>query len=107
MVTLTESAVRKVQEFFSTEPEAKGKSLRVAVEPGGCSGYRYAFAFDQKKDGDSEVQCDGFSVLVDRESSQFLQHSQIDYVEDPTGSGFKIQNPNVKKSCGCGQSNSF
>lgn len=107
VVTLSDSAVKKVQEFFGAEPEAKGKSLRVAVEPGGCSGYQYAFGFDTKRDGDAELSFEGFTVLVDPQSAGFLKGSTIDYVEDPTGSGFKIANPNVKKSCGCGKSNQF
>ena len=107
MVTLTESAVQKVREFFAGDPEAKGKSLRIGLESGGCSGYRYAFGFDVKRPEDSEVPCDGFTVLLDPQSAGYLQGSRIDYVESPTGAGFKIDNPNVKKSCGCGQSNSF
>lgn len=107
MVTLTNSAVKKVQEFFQNEPEAKGKSLRIALEAGGCSGFQYAFGFDVKRPEDNEVTCDGFSVLIDPQSAQHLKGSNIDYVEDTAGSGFKIANPNVKKSCGCGQSNQF
>lgn len=107
MVTLTESAVKKVQEFFATEADAKGKSLRIAVQPGGCSGYQYAFAFDDKRGDDKEIACDGFNVVIDAHSAQYLSGSKIDFVEDPAGAGFKIHNPNVKKSCGCGQSNSF
>jgi len=107
MVTLTDSAVKKVQEFFQHEPQAKGKALRVALEPGGCSGFQYAFAFDVKRPEDNEIPCDGFSVLIDPKSAQYLKDSKIDYIEDAAGSGFKIQNPNVKKSCGCGQSNQF
>ena len=107
MVTLTPSAVKKVQEFFQVEPTAKGKSLRIAVQAGGCSGYQYAFGFDSKQDGDNEITANGFSVLIDPKSAGFLKDSKIDYIEDATGSGFKIQNPNVKKSCGCGQSNQF
>ena len=106
MVTLTENAVKKVREFFA-QPEAKGKSLRILVQPGGCSGYQYGFAFDMKKDGDNEIVSDGFSVLIDANSAPFLKGADIDFVEDATGSGFKIKNPNVKKSCGCGESNQF
>ena len=106
-LTLTDSAVKKVKEFFSVEPSAKGKSLRIAVQPGGCSGYKYAFGFDDKRDGDFEIASDGFSVVVDLQSAGFLKDAKINYVEDATGSGFKIENPNVKKSCGCGESNQF
>ncbi len=107
MITLTDSAVSKIQEFFKAEPSAQGKALRIAVQPGGCSGYEYAFGFDVKKDGDNEIPSNGFSILIDSQSAGFLKDSKIDFVEDATGSGFKIQNPNVKKTCGCGNSNQF
>ncbi len=107
MVTLTPQAIKKVEEFFSVEPEAKGKKLRVGVKPGGCSGYEYAFSFDDKKDGDTELSFGVFQVLIDANSSPFLQNSEIDYHEDGAAQGFKIRNPNVKSSCGCGQSNKF
>ena len=106
-VTLTPAAIAKIKTFFTEEPAAKGKSLRVAVERGGCSGYSYAFMFDEKKDGDIETSYEGFTVLIDAESGKFLKGSVIDYHEDVAGQGFKIQNPNVKKSCGCGNSHQF
>ena len=107
MITLSPSAVKKVQEFFQAEPSAKGKCLRVAVQSGGCSGYEYAFGFDEKRDGDAVLDQEGFTVLVDPQSAGFLKDSKIDYIEDSMGSGFKILNPNVKKTCGCGKSNQF
>lgn len=106
MLTLTPQAVKKVSEFFA-DPEAKGKSLRIGVKPGGCSGYEYAFSFDDKKDGDTELAFDGVKVLIDPNSAPFLKESEIDYHEDGVSQGFKIRNPNVKSTCGCGQSNKF
>ena len=102
--TLTARAQKKVVEFFASDPESKGKSLRISLEPGGCSGFQYAFSFDTKKAGDTEIACEGFSVLIGPESAPQLQGSIIDYSEDATSAGFKISNPNVKKSCGCGNS---
>ena len=107
MLTLTDNAVNKVREIFSADPEIQGKCLRVGLEPGGCSGFQYAFTFDEKRAGDAELSFDGFKVLVDPQSAQHLQGSRIDYREDAASAGFKIENPNVKKSCGCGQSNQF
>jgi iron-sulfur cluster assembly protein len=107
VIVLTPAAIAKIKTFFTEEPAAKGKALRVAVERGGCSGYSYAFVFDEKKDGDVEVSQEGFSVIVDPESGKFLKGSIVDYHEDVAGAGFKIQNPNVKKSCGCGNSHQF
>lgn len=107
MITLTENATKKLKEILDIEPAAKGKSLRISLQKGGCSGYEYGFAFDDKKEGDSEVVADGARVLIDPDSAKFLVNSVIDYAEEATSAGFKIQNPNVKSSCGCGTSNSF
>ena len=104
MVTLTENAIAKVKEFYAADPETKGKSLRIAVEPSGCAGLQYAFGFDMKKEGDQELSFDSFTVLLDSHSAQVLAGSTIDYNDEGTSSGLKISNPNVKKSCGCGQS---
>ena len=60
MVTLTENAVKKVQALFKDDPEVKGKCLRVGVESGGCSGYEYAFSFDDQQEGDTIIELDGF-----------------------------------------------
>lgn len=106
-LSLTPAAIAKVEEFFKAEPEAKGKSLRVGVKPGGCSGYEYAFSFDDKSDGDAELAFGTFTVLVDPNSAPFLANSEIDFHADATAQGFKIRNPNVKSSCGCGNSNKF
>jgi len=71
---------------------------------GGCSGYQYGFTFDTKKEGDQELSFEGLNVLLDPQSALALKGSVIDYKEDFGGEGFSIQNPNVKKSCGCGHS---
>lgn len=107
MITLTQNAIQKLKEILDVEAEAKGKSLRISLQKGGCSGYEYGFAFDNKKEGDSEVVADGARVLIDPESAKFLANSVIDYAEEATSAGFKIQNPNVKSSCGCGTSHQF
>lgn len=104
MLTLTEGAVKKVKEFYAADQSIQGKSLRVYVDKGGCSGYEYGFAFDDKKDGDSEFDMDGLHVLVDPQSLTMLKGSVVDYKEDFSGSGFSIVNPNAKSSCGCGHS---
>ncbi len=104
MLTLTENAIKKVKEFYETDQSLQGKPLRVFVEKGGCSGFQYGFAFDDKKDGDIELPVTELKVIVDHESSEMLKGSVIDYKEDFSGSGFAITNPNAKKSCGCGNS---
>ena len=107
LLSITPAAAKKIAELFAADPDSKGKSLRIGLEPGGCSGMQYAFSFDDKKPGDAEIAGAGFSVIVDAQSQPNLQDSVVDYAEDATAAGFKIGNPNVKKSCGCGQSNQF
>lgn len=107
MLTLTPKAVEKISSFLQTEPEAKGKTLRIMLKPSGCAGFEYALGFDEKRDNDTVVQQGGLDVLVDNNSMPFLQNATIDYSEDPMSSGFKIKNPQEKSSCGCGKSKQF
>ena len=104
VVSLTPNAVAKIKSLTQNDPAAKGKALRVYLEAGGCSGYQYGFSYDDKKDGDQVISSEGISVVIDAKSADLLKGSVIDYKEDFGGEGFAIQNPNVKKSCGCGNS---
>ena len=104
MLQLTDSAVKKVLGLYGQDKSLEGKPLRVFVEKGGCSGYQYGFAFDDKKEGDQEVAFEGFKVVVDPSSLPLLSGAVIDYKEDFGAEGFSISNPNAKKSCGCGHS---
>ena len=103
-VTLTEKAVTKIKEFYSQDQALAGKALRVYVEAGGCSGYSYGFKFDDAKSDDIEQAYEGFKVVIDNNTSKLIGGSTIDYKEDFGSEGFAIQNPNAKKSCGCGNS---
>lgn len=78
--------------------------LRVRVVGGGCSGMSYRMEFDDPREGDEVFESDGFRVYVDKKSMIFLNGSELDYRESLTGAGFHFQNPNVKGSCGCGES---
>ena len=80
------------------------QALRVAVRGGGCSGFQYALALDQRKDDDHVFEHDGVSVVVDKVSMQFVFGSEVDYVEGLQGAGFAVNNPNVVAACGCGSS---
>ncbi len=105
MITITETAAQKIKDII-VEEKQEGKDLRIYVEGGGCSGFQYGFAFDDKKEGDeifpqSEF---GFNLLVDPMSMNYLLGSKIDYVEGLHGAGFKIENPNATGRCGCGSS---
>lgn len=103
-VTLTDKAITKIKEFYAQDKTLEGKQLRVFVEKGGCSGYSYAFKFDEAVDTDTKLPYEGFSVVIDSETEKLVKGAMIDYKEDFGQEGFAIQNPNAKKSCGCGNS---
>ena len=104
MLTLTDKAQGKVKEILDSQPEPFA-GLRVQVVGGGCSGFQYHMGFEkQESSGDEVLEMSGFKVFVDRGSSMYLDGTEIDWVEALTGSGFKFNNPNVKSTCGCGES---
>lgn len=104
VVTLTPSAAQQIRSLLTTDPENAGKTFRVFVESGGCSGLQYGMTFDEKRDGDLVGECEGVTVLVDSFSADYLRGSIVDYSDALTGGGFKITNPKAKQSCGCGKS---
>lgn len=104
VVDLTPTATTKVAELIDAEGEP-GLALRVAVRPGGCSGFSYEMFFDAETDSEDIVTEFGqVRVVVDPESAERLRGSTLDYKEGLMGAGFAIENPNVTKSCGCGNS---
>lgn len=103
-ITLSEIAAEKIAELVGDSPEAERQALRVAVRGGGCSGFQYALAFDEKTEEDHVFEHRGVSVIVDKTSMQFVFGSEVDYVEGLTGAGFQVNNPNVVAACGCGSS---
>jgi iron-sulfur cluster assembly protein len=105
MITLTEKGAEKVHEFLASQgAEVATAGLRVGVRGGGCSGFQYALAFDQERDGDVVIEERGIRLLVDKPSLPYVQGSVIDYVDELQGAGFKVDNPNVVAACGCGSS---
>jgi iron-sulfur cluster assembly accessory protein len=103
VVTLTESAVEEVKSLLA-QPENAGKTLRVYVEQGGCSGMQYSLIFDEKRSDDFAGEFRGVAVLVDPFSAKYLRGAVVDFSHDLTSGGFKISNPNARQSCGCGKS---
>lgn len=104
VVSLTDSAASKVAELISAEGEP-GLALRMAVKPGGCSGFSYEMFFDAEVDTDDIINEFGpVKVVVDPESAERLRGSTLDYKDGLMGAGFAIENPNVTRSCGCGNS---
>ena len=105
MITLTDKGAEKVQEFLATQSAvAETAGLRVGVRGGGCSGFQYALAFDEQREGDSVFTDKGIRLLVDNQSLPYVQGSTIDFVDGLQGAGFKVDNPNVIAACGCGSS---
>jgi iron-sulfur cluster assembly protein len=103
MITVTDSAIRHLQTLVAEKAEP-GKGLRILVENGGCAGMQYGMGLDEPKEGDEVVEREGVRVMIDPESLGYLKGSTIDYCDDLTGTGFRIQNPNAVRSCGCGTS---
>lgn len=107
MITLTDAAAVKVRQLLSDEG-AEDLALRVAVRPGGCSGFSYEMFFDgdiatddmQQSYGDDGV----VKVVVDSASAQLLEGATLDFKDGLQDSGFAITNPNASRTCGCGQS---
>ena len=103
MVTLTEEAKNKVSELLSQETE--DMALRVAVRPGGCSGFSYEMYFDtDKAEDDVEKLFDEVRVVVDPSSAELLVGATLDFKDGLNRAGFAIDNPNAQKTCGCGKS---
>ena len=104
MITLTDSATTKVHELIQAEGNDE-LALRVAVRPGGCSGYSYEMFFDSEfTPEDTVAELGGVKVVVDAASAALLSGAQLDYKDGLQGAGFAINNPNATRSCGCGSS---
>ncbi|MEW5974691.1 MAG: iron-sulfur cluster assembly accessory protein [Acidobacteriota bacterium] len=104
MLTMTERAQGKVAEILKSQNEPF-EGIRVQVIGGGCSGFQYHMGFEKEANsGDEVLNLNGFKVFVDMGSSIYLDGTEIDFVEGLHGSGFKFNNPNVKSTCGCGES---
>ena len=102
-VSVTERAAARIKELITAESRV-GQGLRVKVVGGGCSGLQYKVDLDAPKSTDKIFEKDGAKVLVDMKSLLYLTGTELDYKDELMQSGFVFQNPNVKKSCGCGAS---
>ena len=104
MITLTETASAKVSELIEAEGD-DDLALRVAVRPGGCSGFSYEMYFDTELgEGDTKATFGDIHVVVDPSSAMLLDGATLDYSDGLQSAGFSIDNPNAQRSCGCGQS---
>ncbi len=103
-VLISDVAAGKIKELLAKDKIA-GHGLRVAVSPGGCSGFVYQMNFEkQPEKTDIVIEDKGVKLFIDADSLNMLRDSEIDYVDSLNESGFKINNPNAKQSCGCGKS---
>ena len=104
MITITDIAANKVSELIKQEGD-DALALRVAVRPGGCSGFSYEMFFDSEFASDDVLaDHDGVRVVVDPSSAQLLTGAVLDYKDGLQQAGFSINNPNAQRTCGCGQS---
>lgn len=113
MITLTDEAVRQLEDLVADErdkPEYAGEAdrgalgLRLFVERGGCAGMQYGMKLDLPRDADELVPAGSVRVMIDPDSAKYLRGIRIDYQDTLNDSGFKIENPNALRSCGCGTS---
>lgn len=105
-ITLTERAAEEVRKAREANKLDNSMNLRIGVRGGGCSGFDYVMHFDNKFDEstDSKFECNGIQVIVDRKSVLYLEGLTIDWYESLEKRGFKFENPNATKTCGCGNS---
>ena len=106
MIHVTEAAAVKINALL-TEENRPGAGLRVFVQGGGCSGFQYGLMIDEG-DGDASsdqtFEINGVRLVVDPISIRYLQGAEVDFVDNVSGGGFTIKNPNAKSPCGCGSS---
>jgi iron-sulfur cluster insertion protein len=104
VITLTDTAAAKVKSLIESEGDSE-LSLRVAVRPGGCSGFSYEMFFDSDIAADDiKLDVKGVRVVTDAASSDLLNGAILDFKDGLQGAGFAIENPNANRTCGCGNS---
>lgn len=106
MITMTEKAISEIKRLQSADADTQGKPLRVQVVGGGCSGMSYKLGFENEPatDKDKIFEKDGVSLIIDNKSFLFLTGTELDFSDGLNGKGFVFNNPNAKRTCGCGSS---
>src|ERR1700692_4375423 len=105
MITMTDRGAEKAREYLDAQgADVVAAGLRVGVRGGGCSGFQYHLAFDEQREDDRVFESHGMRLLGDPAAYEYVDGSQIDYIDALTGAGFKVENPNVVAACGCGSS---
>lgn len=106
MINVTPSAALKIGELLTEENKVEA-GLRVFVQGGGCSGFQYGLMIDEGEGDastDTVIESNGVKLLIDPISARYLKGAEVDFVDNITGGGFTIKNPNAKSTCGCGSS---
>ena len=103
MIEMTDQAAARIRQLAAEKGRADG-GLRVKVVGGGCSGLTYKMDLDEIRQGDKVFEHEGAKLVIDRKSFLYLNGTVLDYQDGLMSSGFNLQNPNVKRSCGCGSS---
>ncbi len=102
-ITLTDAAAQRVKAFLDNR--GKGEGLRLGVKTTGCSGMAYVLEFvDKVEDEDKVFESNGVKIIIDPKSFLYLDGTELDYGKEGLNEGFKFNNPNVKDTCGCGES---
>ena len=106
MIDLTEKALKEIIRLKNSNSDNKDSSLRIKVIGGGCSGMSYKLGFDNKKplETDDVIEKEGLIILIDKKSHLFLAGTELDFSDGLNGRGFVFNNPNAKRTCGCGSS---
>lgn len=104
MITLTPSAVKELKNLLAKKQADPGVGLRLSVQKGGCAGMQYVMEVEAAHEGDETVESDGAIVHVSPDSFEYLKGCHLIYEYSLSDSGFKVQNPNASRSCGCGTS---
>lgn len=104
-VDVTDNAIKEIKKIKEENKIPAEYNLRIGVKGGGCSGLSYSLGFDaESKPMDNVIEKDGVTILIDMKSFLFLTGTQIDFIDDENGRGFVFNNPNAKRTCGCGSS---
>ncbi len=105
LVTVTNSVFKRVSELMTQEKSTHSTGLRISVEAGGCSGLQYKYELtDQSRSDDVVIEQNNVRIYIDSKSAQFMQNSQLNFVEELGASYFEVKNPNAASKCGCGNS---
>lgn len=104
MLTLTECAVKQLRQLLSNSSSGNAEGLRLDIEKGGCAGYQYVMKIGAAMVGDVTIEDQGVRVYVSAIGAEYLKGCTLDYLDGLNDAGFRIENPNAERSCGCGTS---